>query len=129
MAIGVVLYHRAAQRQLGGGSRIPIWSPDAAYLLAREGPDLGIFGRDHGAPNLPPEYDNPEDQARRCDPGHAYTPDPSMSAPDLLFVGVRFGRVPYAAKAFWHDARRYLEGALQGQRDTATLDQSSRAQL
>ena len=41
---------------------IPIRSSDAAHLLAREGPDLGFFGRADWAPNVHPEHDNQEDQ-------------------------------------------------------------------
>ena len=39
--IGVVLHHRAARHQLGGGPRVSIWYPHAAHLLEREGPVLG----------------------------------------------------------------------------------------
>ena len=41
VAIGVVLYHRAARLQLGGGPRILIRHPHAAYLLEKEGFSLG----------------------------------------------------------------------------------------
>ena len=44
VAIGVVLHHRAARHQLGGGSRILVRSPDASHLLARERPDLIFLG-------------------------------------------------------------------------------------
>ena len=57
VAIGVVLYHRAVRRQLGGGPRIPIWSPDAAHFLARAGPNLGSLGQADRAPYVYPEDD------------------------------------------------------------------------
>ena len=41
VAIGVVLHHRAARRQLGGGPRIPIRNPHVAHLLGKEGPVMG----------------------------------------------------------------------------------------
>ena len=41
VAIGVVLHHRAARHQLGGGPRVSIWNPHAAHFLEGEGPVLG----------------------------------------------------------------------------------------
>ena len=41
VVIGVVLHHRAAQHQLGGGPQIQIWNPHAAHFLGKEGPGLG----------------------------------------------------------------------------------------
>ena len=52
MALGVVLHHRAARHQLGGGPRIQIWHPYMAYLLEREWPDLGEFGGADRTPSL-----------------------------------------------------------------------------
>ena len=59
--------------------------------------------------------------------GHAHSSDPSMPAPDLLFVGVRPGQAPDTARALRHDTRRHLESALQGRRDTTAHDRGSRA--
>ena len=41
VAIGVVLYHRAARPRMGSGPRVLIWHPHAAHLLEREGHVLG----------------------------------------------------------------------------------------
>ena len=40
----VVLCHRAPRQNLGRGSRIQIRGPNAAYLLAGEGPGLVFVG-------------------------------------------------------------------------------------
>ena len=41
MEIGVVLYHRAARLQLGGGPQISIWNPHAAHSWKKKGLSWG----------------------------------------------------------------------------------------
>ena len=114
MAIGVVLHHRAARCQLGGGPRIPIRHPCAAHFLEEEGPSLGrIRGADR-TPELRQKHDNQEYQACQCGLGHAISPDSPVSKTGIQPVGVRRGPTPDTARALRHDAQRRLEGLVQG---------------
>ena len=92
MAVGVVLHHRAARSQMGGGPRIPIWLPHTAHLLERDRPNMGGFGRADRTSNLRPKAGEQEPQACQRSLGHAYLPDPPMPTTSLQIVGVRSGR-------------------------------------
>ena len=128
VAIGVVLYHRAARCQLGGVPRILIRQPRAAHLLEEEGPSLGHAGGADRTPELRQKYDKQEDQACQHGPGHAISPDSPVSKTGIQPVGVRRGPTPDIARALRHNAQRRLEGVVQGQRSSSSHPRGPRTQ-
>ena len=96
--------------------RVPVWTPNAAHVLERDGPVVGQRGRGDWTANMHPNTGEQAAQACQRSPGYAHLPDPPVSTMGLQSVGVQSSVALNSEQALRHDIRRCLEGAFQGRR-------------